>query len=93
MIKRLILNNITIEIRGLGISGQTITKKVDHLEVDNIDSTKGFPTEQLVKKVFGGSGILQYIQNAFSPEKALEDLVDPFKIFGKQERAPESQSP
>lgn len=84
LIGKLILTNLTIEIRGLGLLGKPATKTIDRLEFDNIDSANGFPTEELIKKVFGGSGIQQYIQDAFNPQKQLQNLLKPLDIFSRR---------
>ena len=80
IIDKLVLTNLKIEILGLELSGKPLTKTVDRLEFENIDSAKGFPTEELVQKVFGGAGIGEYIEDVFNPE----NLLNPFHIFGHQ---------
>jgi len=82
IIRKLILHHLNVEIRGLGLMGKTTYKQVDHLEFDNIDSSQGFPTEELVRKIFGGSGLQEYLKDAFSPQNQLQRLTNPFQIFG-----------
>lgn len=81
MIRKLILTNFTISIQGLGVDGATTTRHFERLEFDNIDSEHGFPTEQLIHKVFGGLDLDDFIKDAFNPVHLIEDAVDPFRIF------------
>lgn len=64
IIHKLILSHFTIEIFGFG---KTIKKSVDRLEFDEVDSAKGFPTEEIIQKVFGGLEIEEFIKDAFNP--------------------------
>lgn len=66
IIHKLVLTDLSVEIQGLGLLGKPTTKTLSRLEFDDIDSAQGFPTEELVKKVFGGSGIQQFLQDAFN---------------------------
>ncbi len=79
VIRKLILDNLTIEILGSSLIGGAIRRQVDHLEFENISSQKGFPTEQLIHEVFGGAGVEGYIQNAFNPGELIEGVISPFR--------------
>lgn len=85
IIHRLVLTNISIEIRGLeslGVASQT--KKIDRMEFDEIDSKQGFPTKELIAKIFEGAGMQKYIQELFNPENIIEKVTNPlpFDVFG-----------
>ncbi len=70
-----------MEIQGLGIGKGTETKQIDRLEFDEIDSEKGFPTDKLIRAIFKGSGLEQFIKDAFQPQKAIHNLIFP-RLFG-----------
>ncbi len=78
----LIVRNLTVEIRGLGLSGATQVKQIPYLQFDNIDSHEGFPTKELIQAIFGGSGLMQYIQDIFNPQNLLPKALSPFQLFG-----------
>ena len=64
IIKKLIVNNLKIEISGLGVRGATQTKTIARMEFDNVDSEQGFPTQELITKIFGDAGLMQFIEHA-----------------------------
>jgi hypothetical protein len=66
LVRQLTLTDVTIEIRGLGLSGVQ-TKKVERFEISDISSDEGFPTEEMISQVFGGMGLHQYVQEVFLP--------------------------
>ncbi|MES2273680.1 MAG: hypothetical protein V4487_05775 [Chlamydiota bacterium] len=92
IIHKLILTNITIEIRGLGLLGKPQTRQIDRMEFDEIDSQKGFPTKDLISRIFKGAGIQQYIKDAFNPENIIDKVLNPFKGFGGMNEAVSPQS-
>lgn len=87
ILHKLLLLNINVEIVGLGLTGKTITRQIDRIEIDDIDSRNGFPTELLIQKIFGGAGIQQFIKDAFDPQQMMQKALSPFKLFGENERA------
>lgn len=81
LIKKLILENIDIEIKGLGIKGVlglNQKKHIDHLEFSNISSKKGFPTKELIRAIFGQTGLQEYIKNLLNPKSYIKDVFSPF---------------
>lgn len=85
LIHKLVLNNLTVDIRGLGLVGAPQTKRIARLEFNEINSQDGFPTQELIKAIFGGAGIQQYIQNLLNPQNLLPDAVkQPLKFFGSE---------
>jgi hypothetical protein len=81
VIHRLVLKNITVEIRGLDIAGVSKTSHFDQMVFDEIDSKKGFPTKALIAKIFQRAGLGQYIEELLNPEKIIEEAVDPFHVL------------
>ncbi|MBS0625923.1 MAG: hypothetical protein JSS32_07730 [Verrucomicrobia bacterium] len=90
LIHKLVVRNLTIEIRGLGLLGASTKKTVPYLEFYEINSKEGFPTKELIRQIFGGAGIQQYIQNMFNPQKIIEKYL-PFKL-GSENDTPEESS-
>ncbi len=81
LIRDLIFRNFTIEIRGLGIAD--IIRHVDFLEFSNVSSEDGFPTEELIHKMFGNLDLGKFIEDSFNPVHLIEDAADPLNLFGQ----------
>ncbi len=85
LIHDLVLTNITVEIRGLGLLGKPETKYFDRMEFKEVDSRTGFPTQELITKIFGNAGLMQYIQGIFNaPQDAIDKFLNPLKSFGTE---------
>jgi hypothetical protein len=85
MIHKLILTHITVEVSGLGSVASLVVPKVQHFdrwEFDAIDSQHGFPTEELIQKIFGKAGLLQYVQGIFNKAIQIKKTVNPTRLFG-----------
>jgi hypothetical protein len=61
IIRSLVLTNITVDIKNMGPTGKSETKTIDRMEFSNLSSKEGFPTDQLIKEIFGKAGILDYL--------------------------------
>ena len=85
IIRKLILLGVNVEITGLGLTGKAMRRTVDRIELDDIDSRNGFPTEELIKQIFGGMGIQQFIKDAFNPQQMMQKAI---QLFGENEEAP-----
>lgn len=81
VIHKFILSNMTVEVRGLGFGKPPFTKKIDYLEFDEVSSEKGFPTDKLIKAIFQGAGLQDYIPDFLNPQNAIKQLLP--GIFGK----------
>lgn len=95
IIQKLVINNLDIEIRGLGLTGmmgRVQNKHVDHLEFNNINSKTGFPTKELIREIFGSSGLQDYLKSLFSPQDFLQDALSPFKLFGNGDQKEKTPS-
>lgn len=80
-IDALILENITIVVRDFSYPGEITTRHFDRLEFHNINSARGFPTEEMIRKIFGGFNLGDLIKDAFDPKDLIEDVLDPVRIF------------
>jgi hypothetical protein len=79
VVHRLVLNNLNVQIQGgAKLLKLPPTKHIDQLVFNEVSSKKGFPTKELIKAIFQGAGIDQYIKQLFSPEK----LLNPKLILG-----------
>jgi len=87
IIHSLTLNNITVEVQGIGakLLGVAGTRHFDRMQFNEIDSREGFPTKELVNKIFEGAGIQQFLKNFFNPANQIQKALNPFNIFGKAE--------
>ncbi len=90
VIHKLVLKNMTVETSGTGaqILGVAGTQHFDRMEFDEIDSRDGFPTKELIRRIFEGAGLRKYIENFLNPTDRIKDTLNPFNIFGQKE-APE----
>jgi hypothetical protein len=91
VIHKLVLKNMIVETDGpgakkLGVQGR---RQFDYMEFDSINSKDGFPTKELISRIFQGAGIRKYIENLLNPAKEIEKALNPLKIFGENE-APEN---
>ncbi len=86
IIHKLIIKNMTVETQGkgakvLGIAG---TRSFDRMEFDEIDSREGFPTEELINRIFKNAGIFKYIENLLNPiQDTIKKNLNPINIFGE----------
>jgi hypothetical protein len=83
IIHKLILQNMTVKIHGagadqLGVSG---TDHFDQMEFDEINSKDGFPTKELVSRIFEKAGLLKYVEQFFNPADTIKDTLNPFNVF------------
>lgn len=73
-IHQIVLTNLSVEI----IEGNKYTTRtVDRVEIHNIGSKKGFPTEAVVQQIFTKSGLEMFIEGAFDPNEVLEGAFVP----------------
>jgi hypothetical protein len=63
IIRKLILTNMTVDIRGMGILAKSQKKTFDRMEFTNISSNEGFPTHELISQIFGNANLFDYIKN------------------------------
>lgn len=85
IVKKLVMNDITVNVTGRGakVLGVTGTKHFDRFEFHNIDSNEGFPTKELVAKIFQGVGFRKFIESFLNPAQRIKKSLNPFDIFGK----------
>jgi len=82
VVHRMVLNNLNVQIQGgAKVLKLPPTKHIDRLEFGEFSSKTGFPTKQLIKAIFQGAGIDQYIKQIFTPEK----LLNPTNFFSESE--------
>lgn len=76
-IQQLVLTNVTVEVKGSAdLAG---IRKIDRIELSNIDSEHGFPTQSAIEQIFQESGVAEFVEVIFSPE--IEILQFPFRLF------------
>ncbi len=85
VIHKLILRNMTVNTSGpgankLGVAG---TKHFDQMEFDEIDSRYGFPTKELISRIFQGAGLKMFIEKFLNPTQQIQKVLqNPLKLFG-----------
>jgi hypothetical protein len=90
IIHNFVITNLDVEVSGYGLG--TKKRHFDRLEFSEIDSREGFPTKELVKKIFNSSGIFEYIQDSFNPLNNVRRIINPFNMFGIGEEPSEVSS-
>ncbi len=76
-IRQVVLNDVTVIIKGKpDIDGE---RHIPRIELSNIDSEHGFPTQNLIEQIFQESGLEEFIQAIFYPEEKILEI--PFRIF------------
>lgn len=91
VLHKLILSDLTVEIRGLGINQPPQIKKIARLEFNEINSDKGFPTKKLIQAIFQGAGFDQFIKDTFNPENIIKPLLP--NLFGTTKLVPVESRP
>lgn len=76
-IQKVVLTNVTVDV--VGHPDLAGVRKIPRIEIDNIDSEGGFPTQQLVEQIFQQSGFAEFIAAVFYPEEQF--LMIPFRLF------------
>ena len=90
IVHKLILRNMTVHIQGKGakVLGVNQTQHFAEMEFDEINSAEGFPTKELVSRIFENAGLIKYLENFLNPTQRIKDTLNPFGIFGTQ-KAPD----
>jgi hypothetical protein len=63
IVKKLILTNMTVDIRGMAPLGKNQIQTIDRMEFTNVSSHEGFPTREFIARIFGKANLLDYIKN------------------------------
>jgi hypothetical protein len=84
IVHKLILRNMTVKTQGKGATllGVNETQHFDEMEFNEINSTEGFPTKELIANIFGKAGVVKYLQNFLNPTQRIKGVLNPFNIFG-----------
>ncbi len=80
-IRKVVIHNLDVKIKDQ--QGKILTKHFDNIELKNINSKKGFPTEQLIRAIFSSTGFSRYIQQAVSPQDFFKGVLAPGKNLGE----------
>lgn len=83
IIHRLTIENMTAEITGkgavmLGVAG---TQHFDQIEFDHVSGQEGFPTKELVGKIFESAGVEKYLEQFLNPTERIQNSINPFDLF------------
>lgn len=84
IIKKLILTNVIVDIRGKGLTGGNQMRTIDRMEFANVSSAEGFPTEELIEQIFGKANLMDTIKDFVpkGPGGVIKKLI-PFTINEK----------
>lgn len=88
IVHKLILRNMTVKTEGpgavtLGVAG---VQHFDQMEFDEINSKYGFPTKELIGKIFQGAGMRQFLEKFLNPANQIKKAINPWNIFGEAEQ-------
>ena len=84
IIKDFVIKDLQANISGVGIKFDKEQKIViKQLEFHDLSSKHGFPSQQIIIAIFRSSGLKEYLKKFFDQNKIFDDLLSPFKGFGK----------
>lgn len=85
LINKLVINNLTVMTEGPGAKkfGIAGTQHFDKIEFNHIDSREGFPTKELISKIFQKMGMGQILDKFLNPERYLKKALKPWNLFGE----------
>jgi hypothetical protein len=91
IIKRLILNNMTVQIRNQGLLDSSKTQTFNQMEFTDISSKEGFPTHELIAKIFSNAGLMDTIKDVVpgGPGGIIKKLIP----FTQNEKGRENPAP
>ncbi len=69
-IHKLIVNNLSVEVKGM--VGPSKITKYDHIEMNNVGSNTGFPTELVIQGLFKQANLQQFIPDSFQGSSLLK---------------------
>lgn len=92
IVRKLVMKNMTVRITGMGITAKNQTKTFDRMEFSNVSSKHGFPVDELIVKIFGNAGLMQYIQNVIPDPGGMIKQLLPKKLipFTENEKGQEN---
>ncbi len=67
IVKAFVMKDLKVEISGIGLLGKKETRKLSHIEFNDINSQDGFPTQQLISAIFRSAGLKEYLQGIIDP--------------------------
>ncbi len=74
-IASVVLENFTVNLHGMGLAKDTVIH-FDRLELSNISSDQGFPTQLLMRQIFKSAGMDKYLKEGV--QKTTEKLLKKF---------------
>lgn len=86
VIKSLVFENLHADVFGLGLSNGSKKSDVPSIELKDISSKKGFPTNELIAALFKQANLMDYIKDTLKSLKIFDKYFFPFKIFGTAEK-------
>ena len=85
IIEKLILDDISVEVREIGLKKSKFLANISHIENYNVNSREGFPTQQLIAALFRSAGLKDYLKDIFEKQKFFENFLTPFKDLSENE--------
>lgn len=85
IIKKIVMRDLTVDVRGMGITPLAVTKKVNipYIEFKDVNSKDGFPTQELIAAIFKKVGLMDYIKGVFNKNGIIDKFFNFPKLFGE----------
>lgn len=83
IVHKLTIDNLTAEISGKGavLLGLAGTQHFEQMEFNDVNGEEGFPTKELVGKIFESAGVARYLEQFLNPAERIQNSINPFDIF------------
>lgn len=85
VISSLTMNDLKVNIQGVGLIPGSKDVNIDHIEFTNVSSKEGFPTEQLIIAIFQEAKLFDYIKGIIEGNKIFDKYFKSFNPFGANE--------
>lgn len=78
-IERIVINDFSVEIRGVGFVQGTKKVHLDAFELRDINSQKGFPADQIIAAFFRVSGVQEFLKGVLDQTNPLQNFFAPLE--------------
>lgn len=88
IIKKININNLQVDVSSSGGIVSSLIKKRTYIQsivLEDINSKKGFPTNQLIVSIFRHAAILDFIKETIDSNKIFENYFKSINPFGRND--------
>jgi hypothetical protein len=82
-INKLLIKDLYVTVQGVGLKTMKPQRlHISQVELNNINSKKGFPIQQIMLLIFKSAGLQNYLKTIFDKENMIKDFLPPYKNLG-----------